>query len=283
MEMAHKTEALTALGHPGRMAVFRLLARRAPHGVRPSEIAAALGLKPNTLSVWLGTLAQAGLVTAERAGKSVFYRLSIDRVAELTDYLINDCCRSRPDIVPADRPNRLRREEDPMSDRIFNVLFICTGNSARSILAEALLTELGKGKFRAYSAGTKPYSEINPYALDLLRQMGHDTSAMRSKNVKEFQGPDAPRLDFVFTVCDQAANEECPVWEGQPLTAHWGMPDPVKAEGTPGEKALAFRDTYRTLRTRLTGFVALPIKSLDRISLQRRLDRIGEIKAESIA
>ena len=162
-----------------------------------------------------------------------------------------------------------------MSDRAFNVLFICVGNSARSIMAEAILAELGAGKFRAYSAGTRPYSEMNPYALEVLEGLGHDVTSLRAKNVAEFQGPDAPPLDFVFTLCDLAANEDCPPWPGQPITAHWGMTDPVKATGTEAEKALAFKNTYGMLRRRLSAFVALPIATLDRISLQHRLDAIG--------
>ncbi|MEQ9799001.1 MAG: arsenate reductase ArsC [Salinisphaeraceae bacterium] len=162
-----------------------------------------------------------------------------------------------------------------MTDRVFNVLFICTGNSARSIFAEAILTKEGAGKFRAFSAGTRPYSELNPRAIEVLERLGHDVSGLRAKNIAEFQRPDSPKMDFVFTVCDLAANEECPPWPGQPISAHWGMPDPVKTEGTDGEKGLAFLNAYRTLRHRLHGFLALPVESLDRISLQRRLDAIG--------
>lgn len=169
-----------------------------------------------------------------------------------------------------------------MIDRALKVLFICTGNSARSIFAECLLRAMGEGKFIAYSAGTQPYSELNPLALEVLRQMGHDTSVLRAKNVAEFQQDDAPVMDFVFTVCDRAANEECPPWPGQPISAHWGMPDPVKAEGTEAERGLAFRQAYNTLRTRMTGFVELPFTSLDRISLQHRLDAIGEVASETV-
>jgi len=163
-----------------------------------------------------------------------------------------------------------------MSHRVFNVLFVCTGNSARSIFAEAILAKEGVGKFRAFSAGTRPYSELNPHVVTMLEQMGHDTSGLRAKNIEEFQRPDAPKMDFVFTVCDQAANEECPPWPGQPISAHWGMPDPVKVEGFDAEKGLAFADAYRTMRDRLTGFLALPIETLDRISLQKKLDAIRQ-------
>lgn len=285
MDYNRETEALTALGHPGRLAVFRLLARRAPQGVRPSELADALDLKPNTLSVYVSTLSRAGLVSSSREGKSVFYRINLDRVSELTTYLIADCCRGRPELcapLAARTLQQLDLGAATMTDRAFNVLFICTGNSARSIFAESLLRSMGGDKFAVYSAGTKPYSELNPYAVDLLRQLGHDTSVLRAKNIAEFQEPGAPVMDFVFTVCDRAANEECPPWPGQPISAHWGMEDPVKTEGTDAEKALAFRHAYNTIRTRLTGFVELPFSSLDSISLQRQFDEIGEMQADTV-
>ncbi len=169
-----------------------------------------------------------------------------------------------------------------MTDRKYNVLFICTGNSARSIFAESILSELAGDRFVAYSAGTKPRSELNPFALEVLEQKGHDVGVLRSKNVAEFQTDDAPDFDFVFTVCDQAANEDCPAWHGQPISAHWGLPDPVKVSGTDAEKSLAFQQTYGALRNRMIGFTALPIASLDRISLQKAIDEIGQLNNEGL-
>lgn len=163
-----------------------------------------------------------------------------------------------------------------MAQDKFNVLFICTGNSARSIFAEALLRDEAGARFNAFSAGTKPYSELNPFAVEMLQSKGHDVSPLRAKNVAEFTGPDAPRLDFVFTVCDQAANEECPAWDGQPISAHWGMPDPVKVDGSDAQKSLAFQDAYRALRNRIVTFASLPIETLDRVSLQNEVDEIGK-------
>jgi len=157
----------------------------------------------------------------------------------------------------------------------FNVLFLCTQNSARSIMAECILDRLGRGKFRAFSAGSQPRGKVNPYALDLLRKQNYGVDALRSKSWDEFARPDAPKLDFVFTVCDQAAAEVCPVWPGQPMTAHWGLPDPGKAEGNEAEKRLAFTDTLRMLTQRIGIFVSLPLASLGRLSLQRKLDEIG--------
>ena len=162
-----------------------------------------------------------------------------------------------------------------MSDRIYNVLFLCTGNSARSILCEAILNGDGGGRFRAFSAGSQPRGEVHPYALDLLKQLGHPVDGLRSKNWDEFAGPGAPQLDFVFTVCDNAANEVCPIWPGQPMSAHWGIPDPAAAEGNEAERRLAFADAYRMLNNRIGAFISLPIASLDRMSLKRKLDAIG--------
>jgi protein-tyrosine-phosphatase len=164
-----------------------------------------------------------------------------------------------------------------VAEKPYNVLFLCTGNSARSIIAEAILNKAGQGKFRAYSAGSQPKGQVNPDTLDLLRSLGYDTSEFRSKSWAEFAKPGAPSLDFVFTVCDNAAGETCPIWPGQPMTAHWGIPDPAEAEGSEAEIALAFKDAYRMLHQRIGIFVALPMRSLDRLSLQSKLNDIGRI------
>jgi arsenate reductase (thioredoxin) len=161
----------------------------------------------------------------------------------------------------------------------FNVLFLCTGNSARSIMAEAILNKLGAGKFLANSAGSKPKGQPHPEAIRLLQSLDYDTSKFRSKSWNEFAKPGAPALNFVFTVCDNAAGEACPFWPGQPMTAHWGIPDPAEAKGTPAEIALAFKNAYRMLRQRIEIFVALPIRSLDQLTLQRRLHEIGRTAA----
>ena len=162
-----------------------------------------------------------------------------------------------------------------MADPIYNVLFLCTGNSARSILAEAILNRTGQGRFLAYSAGSQPKGTVHPFAIDLLKGLNHDTAFARSKSWEEFAAADAPVMDFVFTVCDNAANESCPVWPGQPMTAHWGIPDPAAAEGTEAERRLAFAEAYRMLNNRISIFTALPLKSLDRLTLQGRLREIG--------
>jgi len=165
-----------------------------------------------------------------------------------------------------------------MSERPFNVLFLCTGNSARSIMAEAILNKAGAGKFRAFSAGSRPKGNVHPETVRLLHSLGHDTSCFRSKSWSEFAEPGAPLLDFVFTVCDNAAGETCPLWPGQPMTAHWGVPDPAAAKGNPAEIALAFKDAYRMLERRIGTFASLPLRSLDQLSLQNKLREIGRIE-----
>ena len=164
-----------------------------------------------------------------------------------------------------------------MTDTPYNILFLCTGNSARSIIAEAILNREGRGKFRAFSAGSHPKGAVNPHTIRLLQRLNHDTSALRSKSWEEFAQPGAPKLDFVFTVCDDAAGESCPVWPGQPMTAHWGIPDPAAAQGTDAEIAVAFNDAYRMLNQRIGIFVALPMRSLDTLTLQARLRDIGRM------
>jgi protein-tyrosine-phosphatase len=168
-----------------------------------------------------------------------------------------------------------------MTAKVYNVLFLCTGNSARSILAEAILNRDGMGRFQAWSAGSHPKGDVHPYAIDLLDGLNFDTSFARSKSWDEFATPGAPAMDFVFTVCDQAAAEACPVWPGQPMTAHWGVPDPAAVEGNEAERRLAFSDTFRMLNNRISVFTSLPIDSLDSLALQRQLDEIGR-KAESL-
>jgi arsenate reductase len=162
-----------------------------------------------------------------------------------------------------------------MADRVYNVLFLCTGNSARSIMAEAILDKQARGHFRAFSAGSQPKGAVNHYALDLLRASGYDTSNLRSKSWAEFARAGAPELDFVFTVCDNAAGESCPLWPGQPITAHWGIPDPAAPTGTLAETALAFKDAYRMLKRRIDLFLALRLAKLDRLVLTARLKVIG--------
>jgi protein-tyrosine-phosphatase len=168
-----------------------------------------------------------------------------------------------------------------VADLPYNVLFLCTGNSARSIIAEAILNKVGAGKFRACSAGSQPKGDVNPHTLQLLQSLGYDTSGYRSKSWDEFAKAGEPKFDFVFTVCDNAAAEACPVWPGQPMTAHWGIPDPAEATGSPAEIALAFREAYRLLNQRIGIFAALPLHQLNKLVLQKRIDEIGRMEGST--
>ena len=272
MEHSRASQAFATLGHPDRLAVYRLILRFAPRGVRPTEMAEALEMKQNTLSHHLADLTASGLVRVERAGRSLFYSVDLEATEALIGYLAFDVGRGRPDLLaPFLSPHM---KGPAMRDAGFNVLFICSGNSARSIFAEALLRDIGKGRFHAHSAGTRPNTQLNPFALEVLARNGHDVSGLRSKHISEFQQPQSREMDFVFTVCDTAAAEECPPWPGQPITGHWGLPDPVKAEGNEAEKALVFAQTYAALRRRIAAFVELPFDTLNRLSLQAHIDRI---------
>jgi arsenate reductase len=175
-------------------------------------------------------------------------------------------------------PQRQNPPVLPTPSPVYNVLFLCTGNSARSVIAEAILNKLGAGTFAAYSAGSQPKGQVHPQTIQLMDGLGYETSGFRSKSWAEFAKPDAPKFDFVFTVCDSAAAEACPVWPGQPMTAHWGVPDPAEATGTPAEITLAFKEAYRMLHQRIAVFIALPIRSLDQLTLRNKLKEIGRLE-----
>jgi len=170
----------------------------------------------------------------------------------------------------------LQKENEMQQDKIYNVLVLCTGNSARSILGEMLFNALGRGRFKAYSAGSKPAGKVNPFALELLQQQGHNIAGLRSKSWDEFAA--APQFDFIFTVCDNAAGEACPIWPGKPATAHWGIPDPAAAEGDDEARRAAFRKAYEQLARRIQLFMSLPIEKLDKLALKQKLAEIGRIK-----
>ena len=167
-----------------------------------------------------------------------------------------------------------------MPERVYNVLFLCTGNSARSVMAEAILNKIGRGKFRAFSAGSQPKGEVNPHTIQLLAKLGYDTSGYRSKSWEEFARPGAPKLDFVFTVCDDAAGGTCPIWPGQPMTAHWGVPDPAAVEGSDEDKRRAFRGALSVLSARINLLLNLPVEKLDALAIKRKLDEIGTTPAQ---
>ena len=271
--------ALSALAQPHRLQVFRLLVRCGPAGLTAGEIARRVGAAPSALSFHLAHLERAGLLRSWRVQRNIFYAVQFDGVRRLLTFLTADCCNGHPEIcgglaalTEACTPTL---EETPMDHKVYNVLFLCTGNSARSILAEAILAREGAGKFNAYSAGSQPKGEINPVALDVLKSLNHKTDDLRSKSWDDLTRPGAPALDFVFTLCDSAAAEACPVWPGQPMTAHWGLPDPAAVAGNEAVRHAAFLDAYRMLSNRIGIFVNLPLKSLDKLSLKAHLDKIG--------
>ncbi|MCF8484727.1 MAG: metalloregulator ArsR/SmtB family transcription factor [Rhodobacteraceae bacterium] len=270
MEMKDAAPLFATLGHPDRLAVFRLLLRHAPQGVQPSHIAGVLGVKANTLSHHLSDLAQAGLVQVDRRGRALFYTVDLERVKSMLGYLVEDCCRGRADLC-------LPASPAPMTDgsRPLNVLFVCSGNSARSLMAEALLHHANPQRFRVHSAGTTPANAPHPMAIEVLKRAGIDISPLHPKSLAQFQTAEAPKMDFIFTLCDHAASEDCPPWQGQPFSAHWGLPDPAKADGNPAEQALAFATAFALLNRRISAFAALPFAQLDAMTLQHTLDQIA--------
>lgn len=283
MEKTQALEILSALSQELRLDVVRLLISIGEEGATAGEISAIIGIRANTLSNNLSVLARVGLVQSRREGRSVRYFADIRRMGGLIRFLTEDCCGGHPELCgPFPDLSREPLEEGIMSDT-YNVLFLCTGNSARSILAEAILNREGMGRFQGFSAGSQPKGAVHPFSLQLLERMNHDVSGLRSKSWDEFAQEGAPQMDFVFTVCDRAAAEECPYWPGQPMTAHWGLPDPAAVEGNEAERHLAFADTYRMLRNRLSVFVNLPLASLDKLALQKHLDEIGKSGAETPA
>lgn len=280
MEMNDALDCFAALGQPIRLDAFRLLVHAGNEGMAAGQIAETLRVRDNTLSTNLSILTNAGLVAKRREGRSIRYFADLTTMRHLLDYLLSDCCGGNPaqcrpainSLVTHPRPS----EENRMLKDTFNVLFLCTANSARSLIAEAILNADESGRFRAYSAGSQPSGQPNPNTIKLLTRLGYPLEDIRSKSWDEFAGPDAPEMDFVFTVCDNAAGEVCPVWPGHPVTAHWGVPDPAAFKGNEAEQAAAFNSTHQTLANRLAAFTALPIATLERTSLQAHLEKIGD-------
>lgn len=276
MKTPEAVHLLSALAHDARLSVFRLLIGRP--GLSAGDLARALEMPPSSLSFHLKDLRMAGLVESRRDGRQVIYTANFEALTALIAFLAEDCCVGQPELcLPANRPGDTETATmTGANDKVFNVLFLCTGNSARSIMAEAMLKREGLGKFRAFSAGSRPRGMIDPIARQFLERANYPVDGLSSKSWDTFTGPDAPTMDFVFTVCDDAAGEACPVWPGQPMTAHWGVPDPVAFQGSDQDRHLFYSDVYRMLYNRVSIFTHLPIRSLDRLSLQKRLDEIGQ-------
>ena len=261
-------DQLTTLGHPQRLALFRLLMRRYPDALAAGEIATALDLPASTLSAYLSRLMRAGLITQDRHATSLHYRIDMTAVQRAFQYLSHDCCNDRPILCP---PAPLT------ASNTLRVLFLCTGNAARSIMAEAILRSKAGNRFSVFSAGTKPLGQIAPAARTLLAQNGHDIAALGSKSLATLQHANTVPFDFIFTVCDRAANEDAPPWPGHPLRAHWGLPDPLAEKAGTTAQTKAIEDTYNALQQRIHAFVTLPFDTLPRSSLQAALDDIAHI------
>jgi len=308
METSDAIRIMLGLAQSSRLKAFRLLVRAGPAGMPAGDIAQELDLAPATLSFHLKELASAGLVRSRQVGRFVIYSADFGRVQGLLQFLTENCCGGEPCDLPSVRdavaaptgdresasvipmPHRnapavpARRSRTPLvkhpeatampaSKR--NVLFLCTGNSARSIFAETILGSLGGARFNAFSAGSHPTGRVNPFALELLAKHGHPTGALRSKSWDEFARPGAPAMDFVVTVCDRAAGEACPLWPGQPVTAHWGFEDPAAAQGPDDAKRRAFARVYAQIAHRVRLFLDLPVEKLDRLVIEREVRRIG--------
>ncbi len=270
---------LAALAHPTRLETFRLLTRYLPYGLAAGDISRLIAIPHNTLSTHLAILEKVSLVRSRREGRSVIFVAVPERALLISKFLVEDCCASA--CMNADSEVRgptipfPAKREVSVTDRVYNVLILCTGNSARSILAEAILNREGAGRFRAYSAGSQPKGNPNPLALSLLTELGYDVSGFRSKSWDEFASVDAPKMDFIMTVCDSAAGEACPFWPGHPLVVHWGIPDPASVHGTEAEKRAAFLEAYRRLTSRITTFVNLDVENFDLATLKQKLVEIG--------
>ena len=276
MEAKKAALGFGALSQDTRLKLMRLLASKGAAGMAAGELAAMLNQAPSTLSFHLSALEQAGLVQSTRQGRHIIYAVRIAGLRALFGFLTETCCNGRPDLcgdlarlLPDDLEVRTMKPA-------FNVLFLCTHNSARSIMAEAILEKVANGKFNAYSAGSHPARTPVVDVMARLKALGHDTSKLRSKSWDEFSGPDAPRMDFVITLCDTLDGQTCPEFGGKVVTAAWPFPDPAKFKGSEVERATMINALYGMIRRRLELFVNLPYASLDSIALKARLDELGD-------
>lgn len=275
MDSERAALGFTALGQTTRLELMRLLLGRGPSGLAAGELAAALGATPSTLSFHLRALEQAGLIRATRIGRSLVYAAQLAALRELLATLTEACCDGDPSRcgdLAALLPTTAKEAIMPA----FNVLFLCSRNSARSIMAEAILNKLGEGRFRAFSAGSEPSAEgPMPEVVAQLSALGHDVSALSSKSWNLFMEPDAPRMDFVITLCDILAGQSCPDFGETMITAAWPLPDPAKFTGNAAERATLLNELYAGLHRRIGIFTSLPIAALDRIALKARLDELA--------
>lgn len=278
MESSVAAFAFAALGQETRLDLLRVLLAAGPNGLAAGDIATQLGVPPSTLSFHLRALDQAGLIAATRQGRSLIYAAQIDRLRAVLAYLAADCCSGDPSRCgDLTRLFDTQGETARMKPATFNVLFLCTRNSARSIMAEAILNSMADGRFHAFSAGSEPLQTGPlPEVLAQLKGLGHDVSGLRSKSWDEFTGPDAPRMDFVVALCDTLNLQACPDFEGTQVTAAWPLPDPAKFTGSATERATLLNELYAALHRRLGIFTSLPFGALDRMALKARLDELAQ-------
>ena len=276
MEISEAAAAFAALSVETRLSLIRLLMEAGPTGLPAGDIAASLALPPSTTSFHLAALERAGLTQATRQGRQIIHAVRVAGIRQLLAFLTETCCAGRPELC-----GDIARLLPPLPDEdhgmtpAFNVLFLCRHNSARSIMAEAILKRLGGQRFRAFSAGSDPIPDPNPEVLAKLRAFGHDTAGLRSKSWHDFTGPNAPPMDFVITLCDVPDGPACPDFGGLAVTGAWPLPDPAKFSGSALERAALLNELYAGLERRLGIFVSLPFAALDRMALKRRLDDIG--------
>jgi ArsR family transcriptional regulator, arsenate/arsenite/antimonite-responsive transcriptional repressor / arsenate reductase (thioredoxin) len=277
MESNEVATALAALSQETRLDLIRLLIAEGSNGLPAGEIGARLGVPPSTLSFHLGALERVGLTHSTRHGRQIIHAVQIASLRRLLSFLTETCCGGRPELcgdlarLLPNTPN-----EDPGMTAAFNVLFLCTHNSARSIMAETILRKFGGDRFQAYSAGSEPIAEPNPEVMAKLRTLDHDTSGLHSKSWHEFTGRNAPRMDFVITLCDTPEGQVCPDFGNLAVTAAWPLPDPAKFAGSAIERASMLNMLYASLRRRIEIFTALPFGSLDRMALKARLDQLAD-------
>jgi len=276
METSEAAAAFAALSQETRLDLIRLLIAEGANGLPAGEIAARLAVPSSTLSFHLAALERAGLTQSTRQGRQIVHAVRIVGVRRLLCFLTEACCAGRPDLC-GDIARLLPPipDEDKGMTPAFNVLFLCTHNSARSIMAEAILQKAGGSRFQAYSAGSDPIPAPLPEVIDLLGRMDHDVAGLRSKSWNEFTGPSAPRMNFVITLCDTLDSQACPDLGAVTVTGTWPLPDPAKFTGNAAERATMLNELYRSLRRRIEIFVSLPFASLDRIAMKARLDEIG--------
>ncbi|MCF8531638.1 MAG: metalloregulator ArsR/SmtB family transcription factor [Reyranella sp.] len=277
MEATDAALGFAALSQETRLRLMRLLATRGASGMAAGDLANKLRQAPSTLSFHLSALEQAGLLQSTRQGRHVIYAVRIAGLRALFSFLTETCCSGRPELC-GDLARLLPEEtlEDETMTPAFNVLFLCTHNSARSQMAEVILNQIGKGKFNAYSAGSEPAQAPMAEVIEKLKALGHDVSRLRCKSWNDFAGPNAPRMDFVITLCDTLQGQRCPDFGEKPVTAAWPLPDPAKFSGTAIERATMINELYGMIRRRLEIFINLPYASLDRMALKKRLDELGD-------